>query len=267
MKASDLNDAMQYIRDEYLDMGDAPILETMNHRFRKEIMEMSTKKHGMKRFAGVLVIAATIAALAITAYAADFLQVKSLVTSTVKTYDAYQQIKKAEKEAGYTMKAKERFESGYCFDMLRVNDTRAEDENGKEVLTYKEISIIYSSDAGGRLMLFTTPDLELIPHTEHEVMQKRDIEGIPLQYYVDNYRTYPDGYQLSEEEKRWEQQPGNFVSYMSSDEEMEECGLLEETSVAFLNWTQDGTRYTIMDPRGNQDPEILFAMAEELIRS
>ena len=260
MRSSDLNNAMQYIRDEYLDMADAPITDT-------EIMEMSTRKHGMKRIARILVIAAMIAVLAITAYAADFLQVKSLVTSTVKTYDAYQQIKKAEKEAGYTLKAKERFNSGYCFDMLRVNDTRAEDENGKEVFTYKEISIIYSSDAGGRLMLFTTPNLEQIPHTEHEVMQSRDVEGIVLQYSVDDYRTYPDGYVLTEEEQSWEQQPGHFVSYMSSDEEMEEDGLIEETSVAFLNWTQDGTRYSIMDPKGNQDPEILFAMAEELIRS
>lgn len=258
MKASDLNDAMQYIRDEYLDMADAP---------EKEIMEMSMKKHGMKHMTRILIIAAMIAVLAITAYAADFLQIKSLVTSTRKTYDAYQQIKNAEKEAGYTIKARERFESGYCFDMLRVNDTRAEDENGKEVFTYKEISIIYSSDAGGRLMLFTTPDLEQIPHTEHEVMQKRDIEGIPLSYFVDSYRTYPDGYELSEEEKEWERQPGHFVSYMSSDEETEEDGLMEETSVAFLHWTQDGTRYSIMDPRGKQDPEILFAMAEELIHS
>lgn len=210
-----------------------------------------------KTITRIFLIAAVIAMLAVSVYAADMLYVKSLLSAGSETYSDYTQVKKAMRQAGFKMDIQERFETGYAFELIRVQNTDALDESGSKVFSYKNLSAQYRNEDGKRLVLFGTLDLDELPTTPHTDGVTREIGGITVTYWQDHYKMVPEDYELTEEDKVWMEQPGNFLSY-GSDE-------MEETAVGFLNWMKDGIRYNIMDPRGAERPEILFAMAEELI--
>lgn len=244
MTVKELNEAVGYIDEKYLDLADAP---------PKEILQMSKRK----TISRVFLIAAVIAMLAVTAFAADFLNVKSLLSGTKTSYESFSQIGKAMKEAGFRMDVKERFSTGFSFEKASVKEVRGADENGKEVLTYSAISVFYKNKDGNRLVLSAEPEIAEISVSSSPIAQSKKIGTITADYTLDHYKMVPEDYELTEADKVWKEQPGNYLSY-GSDE-------IEETEVGFLNWTKDGVRYLIMDMQGNEQPEVLFAMAEELI--
>ena len=249
MKATQLNEAMGYIDDKYLDMAEAP---------KKEIMEMATKRN-RKTIGKVLLVAAMVMMLAITAYATDFMNVKILCSGASKTYKSYEKMDQAMQEAGFRMDVTETFQNGYAFESVRVEDTHALDEYGKKVFSYRELSVQYRNAQGQRLVLIGHEDLEEIPQTDSPIAQSMRIGETTVNYTLDHYKFVPEDYTPTEEDKAWMELPGNFISYGAEK--------VEETDVAFLTWTKDGISYTIMDPKAAQKPETLFAMAEKLIHS
>lgn len=244
MNANDLNAAMQYIDDTYLDIADAP---------QKEIIQMTKRKTLTKIF----LIAAIIAMLAVTAYAADFMRIQSLVTGTSNIYNEYSQVPKAMRQAGFKMDIRETFGTGYAFELIRVQDTNALDENNHKVFSYKELSIHYRNEDRTLLVLCAAPNREEIPEGTHAEGLKKEIAGIPAVYYQDHYKLVPEDYELTEADKLWMEQPGNYLSY-GSDE-------VEEQAPGFLEWEKDGIHYFFMDMEGKVPAETLFTMAEELI--
>lgn len=239
-----LNRAMQYIDDEFLDIADAP---------KKEIMQMSKKKN----FTRFLVIAAVIAMLAVTAYAADFLHIQSLVSSGSAVYTSYQQIGRAMKQANLQGVIPESFANGYCFEQVTVRNVDAYDEDNHKAFTYQALSVFYRNTDGHRLYLSINPELEMLPQSEHRDALCREIGGVTVRYVQDHYKFVPEDYEPTAQDKLWMAQPGNYLSY-GSDE-------IEESTMAFLSWTQDSARYDIMDMGGSADPDTLFSMAEEMI--
>ena len=74
MKATDLNRALNYVDDAYLLEADTP---------DKEIKTMKTKKRTLR----ILIAAALIGLLSITAYAAELLPIRSLESGECKYYE------------------------------------------------------------------------------------------------------------------------------------------------------------------------------------
>lgn len=212
-----------------------------------------------KTIGRMLLVAAIIMMLAITAYAADFMNVKTLCSGASKTYKSYDKIDKAMQEAGFQMDVTETFQSGYTFERMSVDDTHALDENGKKVFSYRELWVSYQNLSGGQLHLIGHKNLAEIPHTNSPVAQSMKIGEILVNYTVDHYKFVPADYTPTEEDQAWMELPGNYMSYGSEK--------LEETDVAFLTWTKNEIDYTIMDTKAAEKPETLFAMAEELIHS
>lgn len=244
MNAHILNSAMGFIDDEFLAIADAP---------KKEILQMSKKKNITRIF----VIAAVVAMLAVTAYAADFLHIQSLVSSGDTVYSTYQQVGKAKKQAGLQGVIPENFANGYQFERVTVKNVDAYDENNHKAFTYKSLSVFYRNSNGQRLYLSINPELAALPESEHRDALCREIGGISVRYVHDHYKFVPEDYEPTEQDKLWMAQPGNYLSY-GSDE-------VEESTMAFLGWSQDGARYDIMDVGGGVEPDTLFSMAEEII--
>lgn len=245
MNAKKLNAAMQYIDDRYLDMADAP---------QKEITPMNKTK----TLTRIFLIAAVVAMLAVTAYAADFLNIQSLVSYSGKTYSAYPELKEALDSVGYQIYAPEVFENGFQFQSVRTREVSAQDENDSEVMHYQTIFITYQKD-NCRVLLNAEPYLDELSSDWHTSGQSREYDGITVEYVVDHYKNVPDDYELTAEDKEWESQPGNYISY-GSDE-------IEEVNNAFASWVKDGIQYSFMDPGAKVNPDTLFAMAAELINS
>ena len=206
----------------------------------------------------ILVAAALIPLLTITAYAGDVLNIRTLVSGmTHYTSSQYADMDKVMDKAGFEMDVKERFNNGFAFEKAYVEDTRGLDENDREVLKYKEVQVNYRNADGIRLCLFAHPDIEEITDSESPNTQTAQIGGVTVTYYHDHYKFVPANYELSEAEKQWQEIPGNYISYGSE--------AVKDTDVAFLCWEKDGVRYTIMDSGAKVTPQTLFAMAKELM--
>lgn len=201
--------------------------------------------------------AAIIAVLTTTVYAADALNIKTLLTGSSSR--VYETVEQAEEKAGFQIDAKEEFSNGYTFTGAHVSETKGLDKDDRVRLTYKEISVTLKNAAGEKLSLIAHQDQEAIPHSELSPQQTRRIGETVLCYRVDHYKFVPADYVQTEADKIWLQQPGNFMSYGSDT--------VQEEDVAFLTWEKDGICYTLMDTDASERPDSLFSMAEELVLS
>lgn len=86
MKATDLNRALNYVDDAYLMEADTPykVIETES----KEIKPMKTQKRAFR----ILLAAALIGVLSITAYAAEMLPIHKLESGKTKHYESYSDV-------------------------------------------------------------------------------------------------------------------------------------------------------------------------------
>ena len=229
-------------------------------RYLQQATQLRGQKKKLRISWKLCLAAALIPLLVVTAVAQDMLNIHSLNSGAVRySGSSYRQMDTAMEKAGFQMDVKEQFHNGYTFDRVTVQDTVARDEDGRAVLTYPDIDVIYRTQTGNRLYLHAYQKQEEIIQSDHAPGQTRTIRGITTGYYLDHYKMVPTDYELTEADKRWEQQPGNFVS-VGSD-------AVEETDAAFLCWEKDGICYSIMDMGAEETPDTLFSMAAELIGS
>lgn len=210
----------------------------------------------MKKAIAVL---AAVLILSTTAYAADFMNIKSLVTTGGKEYhsESYKDMGKAMKQAGFEITAPESFENGYAFRNVRVGETGAYDEHDKELFTYKDLVVYYKNQAGMTLSLFTYLDREELFASSREPDMIQVIEDVQVDYRLDHYKFVPVDYEQTPEDEAMLKQPGYFLSY-GSDTVIEQ----DNQTVA---WVKDGVSYSILDSGAKETPDALFAMAEALI--
>ena len=124
-------------------------------------------------------------------------------------------------------------------------------------MSFRELTAYYRNDNGQQVSLRMQPNLAEEEDTRTPTATKT-VGGVTLNYYVDHYKFVPDGYEPSEEEQQWMQQPGNYLSY-GSDE-------VVESAFAFLNWKTAENDFSIADMTAAINPDVLFAMAEEIIK-
>lgn len=210
----------------------------------------------MKKAAVVL---AAVLILSTTAYAADFMNIKSLVTTGGKEYhsESYKDMGKAMKQAGFEITAPESFKNGYSFRNVRVGETGAYDENNKELFTYKDLVVYYKNPAGTTLSLFTHIDREELSQGSREPDMTRMVGEVQVEYRLDHYKFVPVDYELTPEDEAMLKQPGYYLSYGSDT-------VIEQDNHS-LSWVKDGIDYSILDSGAKETPDVLFAMAEELI--
>lgn len=210
----------------------------------------------MKKAAVVL---AAVLILSTTAYATDFMNIKSLVTTGRKEYhsESYKDMGKAMKQAGFEITAPESFENGYSFRNVRVGETGAYDEHDKELFTYKDLVVYYKNPAGTNLSLFTHIDREELSQGSREPDMTRMVGEVQVEYRLDHYKFVPEDYELTAEDEAMLQQPGYYLSY-GADTVTEQ----DNQNVA---WVKDGVSYSILDSGAKETPDALFAMAEALI--
>ena len=210
----------------------------------------------MKKAAAVL---AAVLILTTTAYASDFMNIKSLATTGRGEYhsESYKDMGKAMKKAGFEITAPESFENGYSFRNVRVGETGAYDEHDKELFTYKDLVVYYRNPAGTTLSLFTHADREELSQNSRQPDMTRIIGEVQVNYWLDHYKFVPEDYELTPEDEAMLQQPGYYLSYGSDT-------VIEQDNHT-LSWIQDGVDYSILDSGAKETPETLFAMAEALI--
>lgn len=205
-----------------------------------------------------ILAAALICLLSITAYAAGLLNIQSYQSGSSNIFVKYSEINKALAQAGLQADIPERFATGFRFQSAKVQDVDAMDENGEQVLTFKELIVYYKDEQGQMLALRLREDLEELPKDDRAPASTKTVGAVELKFYQDIYRFVPEDYQLSEEETKWADQPGHYVSY-GADE-------VQEKIASFLLWTENGINYSLMNLGFDAfEADTLFMMAEEMI--
>lgn len=231
--------------------------ETVVHPGQSKKGAALNMKHMIKKAA---MVAAAVMLLITTAYATDFMNIQTLATffgGESYRSESYEDMDKAMRKAGFQVEVPEKFENGYAFQNVRVEEVGAYDENGERRFTYMDMMVEYRNAQGNRLLLCINPIHEEIQSTESPVAMTRTMGKIQVNYVVSHYKFVPEDYELTEEDQAMLQKPGYFLSYGSD--------AVEEMDNAHVIWEQDGIRYSILDMGANEEPETLMAMAEELI--
>ena len=244
MKATDLAKAFNEIDDAYLTELDTS---------EKERITMKNRR----KFSRILVAAAVICLLSITAFAAEQARVNSLVIKDKAYNENYEVLKREMEKSGLDVNLPEQFTTGFRFQEVRTGEVEGTDDAGNLVMSFRELTAYYRNDNGQQVSLRMQPNLAEEGDNRTPTATKT-VGGVTVNYYVDHYKFVPDGYEPSEEEQQWMQQPGNYLSY-GSDE-------VVESAFAFLNWKTAENDFSIADMTAAINPDVLFAMAEEIIK-
>ena len=244
MKATELAKAFNEVDDAYLAELDTS---------EKERITMKNRK----KFSRILIAAAVICLLSITAFAAEQARVNSLVIKDKAYNENYEVLKQEMEKSGLDVNLPEQFTTGFRFQEVRTGEVEGTDDAGNLVMSFRELTAYYRNDNGQQVSLRMQPNLAEERDTRTPTASKT-VGGVTLNYYVDHYKFVPDGYEPSEEEQQWMQQPGNYLSY-GSDE-------VVESAFAFLNWKTAENDFSIADMTAAINPDVLFAMAEEIIK-
>lgn len=244
MKATELAKAFNEIDDAYLAELDTS---------EKELTTMKNRK----RISRILIAAAVICLLTVTAFAAELVRVHSLVIKDKAYNENYEVLKQEMEESGLDVNLPEQFTTGFRFQEVRTGEVEGTDDAGNLVMSFRELTAYYRNDNGQQVSLRMQPNLAEEGDIRTPTASKT-VGGVTLNYYVDHYKFVPDGYEPSEEEQQWMQQPGNYLSY-GSDE-------VVESAFAFLNWKTAENDFSIADMTAAINPDVLFAMAEEIIK-
>lgn len=246
MNAQDLNQALNHVDESYL-----LELDTLD----KEQKTMKTHKKTIR----ILALAAAIALLSVTAYAADFLGICSLESAGQGThYRSYAQIQKAVSKANLSVNLPETLPEGYAFKEADVDTIRGKDENGHTALTYRELNATYANKSGNQLYLAAYLTQEDLPKSNSIPSETRTVNGVTMSYQQDLYRLVPGDYQPTPEDEAWSRQPNHYISYGSPT--------IQEQAIAFLTWQENGVSYMLYELDTTLPADTLFSMAETLLQ-
>lgn len=245
MKATDLAKALNEIDDAYLAELDTS---------EKELITMKNRK----KISRILIAAAVICLLTVTAFAAEQLRIHSFISQNQEYFDSFGELKQALDSVGLAVDIPEEYETGFRFQRVRTGEVAGEDDDGNSVGTFWDLLVQYENDQGQQVNLDVNPLVDWANAEDSRTpILSKTVRGVTLNYYVDHYKFVPEGYVLSEEEEQWKQQPGNYISY-GTDE-------VRQQDFASLSWTTEEEIFCFMEMGTSIDPEILFAMAEEIL--
>lgn len=233
--------------------------EILNRSLKRKMEEKGMKHSKAKHFSikRAAILAAVCCLLIGTVCVASSGVIDSVVSwSRPNEFRSFEQLSKAEAEAGYTIKAEEEFRNGYKFSEMSISHCEGQDKEGNVLESYKEINIDY--EKAGEVPLYFSAMESAFSHDDGITpVQTAGINGIEVKYYVDTYKYVPAGYELTDEDEENMKRSDYYIS-----EGADEISVEKHSGIV---WTQDGIRYHIMSMDKVTPAEELFGMAEELI--
>lgn len=178
-------------------------------------------------------------------------------TKIGSSYDSYDKLEKAQKEAGFTFDSVESFSNGYTFSKMEVNDVDKIDDAFNRMDSFKEWWACYTREGSPDISLYVN---EVLPESADDSTEPTGttiIDGTLVSYNLDHYKFVPVDYELTPEDEANMEGQHYYISY-GSDE-------VEESEISHVTWEKDGIQYRVMCFYADLDSEELYKMAEELI--
>ena len=243
--------------DQILRQTLSPIIpdENLNQNLKREMEEKKVKHFNMKK---MVILAAACCLLAGTVSVASSGKIVTIISGTgLNTVTSFDKLSKMEEEAGFEIDAVENFSNGYAFSEMSIDNYTGMDENDNTVSQNKGICVIYEKTGNDPLFLETEKSI-YNDEDDRAPVQTVHINGVEVNYYVDTYKWVTVEYELTAEDvENLERSDYNISEGADED---------SENQVSSAVWVKDGVRYELISLYKATPAEMLFEMAEELIR-
>ncbi len=221
-----------------------------NHEYKEKI---TMKKISIKN---VIAVAAVAIMLTGTMCLAAGKATTTMTTSkATPDYTEFADLSKAEKDIEVPISGIEEFSNGYKFKNVSIEDSADFDDEMNQVRTYKTADIVYEKD-GNKIYL------DVIPHTSVSDYDRNKSEEITcpdgtLYYSKTTNKFVPVDYEMTEEDKKAEENGTLNIAYGSDEVEVKEsqCVL----------WEKDGNMYMLFEMPASLDKDTLVEMAKEVV--
>lgn len=251
MKNKDYINAINnmYISEEHKNK----LLRKIRNSNKKERFIMFKKKV-------ILASAAAIAVIGAAVYAAS----NGLVTgwfsssSSIPDYTSLPTKLECLKQVGYEPILIDSFENGYSFKNGSVVNNNRTDENGSSVEAFKSFSFRYEKDGDTVYFEQERYTSESAPSERPEKAELAATENnTDIYYTAADYKFVPPDYELTDEDKKAEENGDLFISF-GSDE-------IEYSTMTNVSWQNGDMYYSLMQMDGKLSKEELTHMAEEAV--
>lgn len=237
--------------------------DVFNQKIRNKIMAENAGKENKMRRTGVkktFIIAAACCLLFSTVVIASTGIIKySVAHSTSGEYTDYEDIAKAEDRAGIKIKAPENFSNGYTFKEAGVVESEDRGENDEVINKFKEIMVAYTKEGEDKVAVYTMPEQHFMITSPDTADNSTTIDGIEVYYYTDTYKWVRPDYELTDEDKRRQEEEGLQISVgVSENYETQTCNCM---------WIQDGVGYDLLCTDSAIPADTMFEMAREIIQN
>jgi hypothetical protein len=214
------------------------------------------KKNILKKAA---VLAAVICLGSVSVFAAG--KVSSYVSAGGTTSKEYPTENNLEKELGYPVKIVKDFSNGYSFHSYDTTEVSAKDKDGNEVGKYKVVDMNYIKDKSDVkepvTLVISKPTVEDNDNNPGTTITKNNME---FTYKESTVKFVPEDYQLTKEDKEKKAAGEIEISYGSPSDDV------RIVKFQFMNWQDNGVKYSIMASDQDFSKEELLQMAAEVIQ-
>ncbi len=183
--------------------------------------------------------------------------------SIIPDYTKFEDLEKAEEEAGYRIDAVEAFSNGYKMNGIYISETAIQNEAGQNEEEQKEIDIYYKktgakeiSSSACKLFAGETPETVLNISAADRTMQCGDVT---LVFNKTTFKFVPPDYKLTEEDEKAQDSGAVEISYGTSEVEIKEF--------FYVGWVKDGIVYNLGGFDLALTADDMLGMAREIIES
>ncbi|AGX44005.1 hypothetical protein [Clostridium saccharobutylicum] len=261
----------QKIKECLIDKADnASIPENMFFKIRNEILKekdnkgvfiMKHKLLKAKTFiiAGMLIVATTVTCVAATNKSAIFGSSSHL--TEVKTFPSEDKVKES---VGFTPKYVGSFNNGFKFDTFNYRNNEVRDDKGAAVEKYKSADFDYKKEGSKKNQSLGMSAAKVDQkHFDENISNNAvsvEYKGIKIEYTSNQYKSVPEGYEPTDEEKELENKGLLEIGYGSDKDE------IEVSQNQTVMWYEDGISYSILNMDYTElSQDDMINMAKEVI--
>lgn len=259
----------QKIKECLIDkLDNASVPENMFFKIRNEILKekdnkgVFTMKHKLLKpktviIAGMLIIATSVTCVAATNLSGIFGS-SSHLTET-KTFPSKDKVKDS---VGFTPKYVEAFKNGFKFDTFNYSNNEIRDDKGAAVEKYKSADFDYKKEGSkkGQILGMSAEKVDQKNFDENTSNNAVSVEykGIKIKYTCNQYKSVPEGYNPTDEEKELENKGLLQIGY-GSDE-------IKVSQNQAVMWYEEGISYCIINMDYTElSKDDMINMAKEVI--
>ncbi len=231
-------------------------------KIRKSIYEqecedlMKNKGFSLKK-SGKLAVAGLLLLSSVTVFGVT--TVKSWVGHGQIKYKNFPTEKQILKDVGFVPKYTETLPNGFKYSMGGFGESELIDEAGNRLTQNKDVRLSYTreDDKSPLNLIVTQIDEAFLDNEQSELVGSLD--GLDLYYYEQDYKFVPEGYELTKEDQKAQEEGKLEISYGTDEVSIE--------NIQGLSWYDEGLEYMLMGNNYHFTVEEMMEMAEAIIQS